>query len=101
MCRCEKLGPSSDWRICSASLRWSKLWSGSPIPMKTRLVSGRLIASPSLRATSRLTVCTWATISAAVRLRSRPRVPVMQNLQAIAHPTCVETQSVFRSVAGM
>ena len=69
--------------------------------MKTRLVRGRVRARLSLRATSRLTTCTWATISAAVRFRSSPSVPVMQNLQAIAQPTWVETQSVFRSVEGM
>ena len=40
--RCEKFGPSSaSRRSFSATLRFSKLWSGSPIPMNTRFVSGR------------------------------------------------------------
>ena len=44
---------------------------------------------------------TWPTISPAVRLRTRPILPVRQNAQAIAQPTCVEMQKVIDGVSGM
>ena len=99
--RWEKLGPSSSSSSSSAALSWSKLWSGSPIPMNTRLVSGRG-AGPSPSSTSRrLARWTWSTISPAVRCRASPMVPVMQKVQPSAQPTWVETQSVLRSGSGM
>ncbi len=36
----------------------------------------------------------WSIISSAVRLRMNPILPVAQNEQFMAHPTCEETQSV-------
>ena len=53
--------------------------------------------SPSAVATTR----TWPTISPALRLRVKPIVPVRQNAQAIAHPTCVEMQMVMPGESGM
>jgi len=52
------------------------------MPMKTRL----RISQPS---TAR-TVTTWATISAALRLRSRPMRPVSQKVQPMRQPTWEE-----------
>ncbi len=53
--------------------------------------------SPSRsRATS-----TWATISAAIRLRAQAWVPVWQKVQLRVQPTWLETHSVPRSVSGM
>ena len=44
---------------------------------------------------------TCAAISPAVRLRTRPILPVRQNAQPIAHPTWVDTQNVCAGVSGM
>ena len=44
---------------------------------------------------------TWATISAAVRLRTSRWVPVWQNEQLSVQPTCEETHKVPRSSSGM
>ena len=44
---------------------------------------------------------TCPAISPAVRFRTRPILPVRQNPQAIAHPTCVEMQKVMAGVSGM
>jgi len=43
----------------------------------------------------------WATISAAVRLRTSRWVPVWQNEQLSVQPTCEETHKVPRSSSGM
>ena len=99
--RLEKLGPSSESRTSRAALTLSKLWSGSPIPMKTRLVSGRGGEPSSSSIRRRLARATWSTISPEVRFRASPIVPVMQKVQPTAQPTWVETQRVFRSVSGM
>ena len=44
---------------------------------------------------------TWPAISPAVRCRTRPILPVRQNAQPIAQPTCVEMQKVCAGVSGM
>ena len=44
---------------------------------------------------------TCPAISPAVRLRTRPILPVRQNAHAIAHPTWVEMQKVMAGVSGM
>ena len=48
---------------------------------------------------SRETNKTCATISPAERLRINPICPVAQNAQFIGQPTCVEIQTVFRSLS--
>ena len=60
------------------------------MPMTTMLLTGR--ASPA----SFLTCTTWSTISAEVMLRTRPSSPLAQKRHPMAHPTCVEMQSVLR-----
>ena len=64
-----------------ASSTASRLCAGSPMPMKTTLVTGR---RPRASAT-------WATISALPSWRSRPPRPVMQNTQPTAQPTWLDT----------
>ena len=61
------------------------------------LLSGEGHSPRSSRAT-----CTWATISAAVRLRTRGWVPVWQKVQFSVQPTWLETQSApARPTSGM
>ena len=67
------------------------------MPMNTRLVTGRPISSRAKRSESRY----WATISAAVRWRRKPKDPVAQNRQPSAQPACEDRHSVSRSPAGM
>jgi hypothetical protein len=85
--------------------------SGSPMPMKTMLLTKR---PPSLgtkapsggvrpgQSPSRSRATTsWAAISAPERLRTRRCVPVWQKLQVSVQPTWLETQRVPRSTSGM
>ncbi len=65
------------------------------MPMRTMLNG----LSRSARALARSRTC--PTISPAVRLRTRPILPVKQNAHAMAHPTCVEIQKVIAGVSGM
>ena len=65
--------PQGALRISSAGCKFLKLARGSPIPMKTRL----LTRSPLSFSTR--TIC--PTISPAVRLRLHPSRPLAQNLQ--------------------
>ena len=58
--------------------------------MKTTFDSRRGLAS-------RMATATCSTISPSVRCRWNPAWPVAQNWQAMAHPACVETQTVTRS----
>ena len=44
---------------------------------------------------------TCCAISPGVRFLSKPACPLAQKEQAYAQPTCVETQTVFRSFAGI
>ena len=71
--------PSSS--IASSTL--SRLCAGSPIPMKTTLLTA-LIERAS---------ATCATISPLVTWRIRPLRPVMQNWQPTAQPTWLETHT--------
>ena len=65
------------------------------MPISTMLKD--LSSRSSERASSR----TCPAISAALRWRSSPILPVRQNAQPIAQPTCVETQNVCFGVSGM
>ena len=80
----------------SASRTASKLYSGSPMPIITMLVSirpsGWLGHSPS---TSRASI-TCPTISAGVRLRTSRIVPVWQKRQLSVQPTWLDTHRVPR-----
>ena len=75
----------------------ARLSKGSPIPMKTRLVTARrpALASRLPRQTARARR-TWSTISPASSCRSSPWRPVSQNEQARAQPTWLDTQTVVR-----
>ena len=102
MRRREMAIPSLSEMMSSASATASRLYSGSPMPMKTMLVrrrapSGAIHSPRSSRAT-----CTWATISAAVRLRTRAWVPVWQKVQLSVQPTWLEThRAPERPTSGM
>jgi hypothetical protein len=83
--------PSPSITICIASRTASKLYSGSPIPIRTMFDTSRPASAPcpgsghSFRS-SRASM-TWPTISAAVRLRTSFCVPVWQNEQVSVQPT--------------
>ena len=79
----------------SASRRLSRLSSGSPMPMNTRLRLGER------RGSAKRIACTWATISLAVRLRPAPQKPVTQKRHASAQPAWLETHNVWRPRSGM
>src|SRR5260221_2090759 len=85
--------------IFIAETTLSKLASGSPIPIITTLLITRspLGVAPS----ARLAHHNWPMISATVRLRLNPCLPVEQNAHSNAQPTCEDTQSVPRPVSGM
>ena len=70
-----------------ALTRFSRLSSGSPMPMKTTFVM-----RPSRRDIS----TAWSSISPTVRFRVKPSAPVAQKAQPIAQPTWVERQTVWR-----
>ncbi len=63
------------------------------MPMNTTLESLRSSRGEGHSPRSSRATCTWATISAAVRLRTRGWVPVWQNVQFSVQPTWLETQS--------
>ena len=65
------------------------------MPIRTMLndFSRRPVASASAR--------TWPVISAGVRLRTNPILPVRQKSQSIAQPTWLEMQNVCLGVSGM
>ena len=75
--------------ISRASATLSKLERGSPMPMKTML----LTRFPAMASAER--ICPM--ISPVVRWRLRPSSPEAQNLQPKAQPTWEETQRVTRS----
>ena len=81
----------SSMNTSAASIAASKLSSGSPMPMKTMLVIPGASA-PGSRAARH--AC--PTISARVRLPSKPCLPVAQKLQSRAQPTWDEMHSVLR-----
>ena len=70
-----------------------KFASGSPIPINTTLASS---PHPSARQ-RRAAITTCSTISPALSCRLKPASPVAQNLQAMAQPAWLETQTVARS----
>ena len=70
-----------------------------PPSVGTKAPSGGVAPGQSPRR-SRATT-SWATISAAVRLRTRRCVPVWQKEQVSVQPTWLETHSVPRSTSGM
>ena len=90
----------------SAVTTLSKFASGSPIPIITTFVigarpcatQGALLPSAS---SVRLACQSWPMISAAVRLRLKPCLPVEQKAQSSAQPACDEMHSVPRSSSGM
>ena len=109
MRRLEMPMPSPSATISSASRTASKLYSGSPMPIITMLVTRRPAGSAFLsgaaaacqsprrsRASS-----TWPTISPAVRLRTSRWVPVWQNEQVSVQPTWLDTHRVPRPSSGM
>jgi hypothetical protein len=70
------------------------------MPISTTLVMLRCpprFGKPKLRAA----IHTWPMISAALRSRWKPCLPVEQKLQSSAQPTCDDTQSVPRPSSGM
>jgi hypothetical protein len=71
--------------------------SGSPIPMKTMLLTRPGPPGISFRASARAPATTCSTISAVDRLRVSPAWPVAQNGQFIPQPACEETHIVTRS----
>src|SRR3990170_3558987 len=85
--------------ISIAATTLSKLSSGSPIPIRTTLVTARSPFGPAPRA--RRASHSWEMISASVRLRLKPWRPVAQKLQFSAQPTWVETHNVPRPSSGM
>ncbi len=83
----ESPDPSGWQSTVIARWTWARLWSGSPMPMKTRL-----ILSPTGGPKFLISTSTWPTISPAVRLRTIPIAPVAQKVQPSAHPTWLEMQ---------
>ncbi len=72
------------------------------MPMNTMLDSRRFSSEVGHSPRSSRATCTCATISAAVRLRTSPCVPVWQKLQFSVQPTWLETQSApERATSGM
>ena len=81
--------------VFTASTTFARLSSGSPMPMNTMLVMRRLSGSSAAMRT------TCSTISATVRFRTSPILPVAQNEHASGQPTWVETHSVVRLSSGI
>ena len=71
--------------------------SGSPIPMKTMLLTRPGPPGTSPRSSARAPATTCSTISAVDRLRVRPAWPVAQNGQFIPQPAWEDTHIVTRS----
>ncbi len=94
--------PSLSEITSRASATASRLYRGSPMPMKTMLVSRRSPGGAAHSARSSRATWTWATISAAVRLRTSAWVPVWQKVQLSVQPTWLETQRApERPTSGM
>ena len=91
--RGEKASPLGSVAMRTKRATASKLCSGSPMPISTRL-RGRWPCSRSAASTC-------ATISSVVRLRSSPPRAVRQKAQSIAQPTCVDTHWVSRPWPGI
>jgi len=68
-----------------------RLSSGSPIPMKTMLLTRVPNSSWMWR--------TWSMISYGMRLRAKPPLPVAQKVQRMGQPTWEEMHAVSRLVA--
>ena len=83
--------PHAEVRTSSAGSRLSRLSSGSPMPMKTTLVSRSRSGSDPI----------WLRISFVERECWSPCRPVAQKRQPIRQPACDEMQSVARSPSGM
>ena len=80
----------------------SRLYSGSPMPMKTMLERRRSSLGLGHSPRSSRAVCTCATISAALRLRTRAWVPVWQKVQFRVQPTWLDThRAPARPTSGM
>ncbi len=94
MRRAEMPMPSGWLIVPQASSTASRFCIGSPMPMKTTLVSRAPCDSDSRPART-----TWSTISDAVRLRPGPIAPVAQNLHPSAQPTWLDTHTVRRPSA--
>ena len=94
MRRGEKFRPLSLLRLSRARMTFLRLSRGSPMPMKTRLRStGQSgLVSPRCSRATRI----WPRISPMVMLRSKPMVPVLQKVQAMAQPTCEDRHWVQR-----
>ena len=69
----------------------ARLSKGSPIPIKTALVSSSASSIP----------INWEIISFTCRLPLKPCLPVIQNLHPILHPACDETHIVARGSSGI
>ena len=94
--------PSLSEMMSMAAATPSRLYSGSPMPMKTMLESRRSSLGEGHSPRSSRATCTWAMISAAVRLRTSAWVPVWQKVQFSVQPTWLETQSApARPTSGM
>src|SRR5665811_1919856 len=78
--------------MSSAAVTLSKFASGSPMPIITTLDTS-LSPFGSLPM-ARLAHHNWPMISALVRFRLNPCLPVEQNEQSSAHPTWLEMHSV-------
>ena len=103
--------PSPSATISRASRTASKLYSGSPMPIITTLVTKRPPSVGTMAPSggnwpgqsprrSRATMI-WPTISPAVRLRTSRCVPVWQNEQVRVQPTWLDTHRVARPLSGM
>ena len=72
------------------------------MPMNTMFESRRSSLGEGHSDRSSRATCTWATISAAVRLRTSAWVPVWQKVQFSVQPTWLETHSApERPTSGM
>ena len=94
--------PSPSDRILSALMVFSGLCSGSPIPITTMLERKRVsFVGLGHSPYASLATINWETISPAVRFRVIFWLPVWQNLQPTAQPTCVEIHTAPRSSSGI
>ena len=103
--RLDRLRPSPSLITFSASATASPLYSGSPMPIITTLVTLRrplldCSLSPQSSRSSRAATI-WPTISAQVRFLTSFCVPVWQNRQVRVQPTWLEMHKVPRSISGM
>src|SRR3990172_11748616 len=82
-----------------AATTLSKFASGSPLPIMTTLLTRRSPLGVAPRA--RFAIHSWPMISAVLRLRLKPCLPVEQNLQSSAQPACEEMHRVPLLASGM